>query len=83
MTSFHRTAGSSPLGKCDATLKTSVPEDTKIDFERLARDRGFGSSAEMLREMVLMVTYGESMVRTLYERRMSAMSVIGTEKGQS
>lgn len=80
MTLLARTGQSCPLGKLTAEVKVRVPEETRDELERQARQAGLGLS-EFLREILLIRAHGIDMVRRLYEERLALVAGIGTKSG--
>lgn len=82
--SFSRPT-TSGFGKCTETLKCLVPDETKTDFARVARERGYPSDSDCLRELVMAFTYGPEHLRRLHANRIDAlaksMAGIGTSEG--
>lgn len=73
MTSLSRNGSTSPLGKLSAEIKVRVPEDTREELEKQAREAGMGLS-EFIREMLLIRAHGLDMVRRLYEDRLAMVA---------
>jgi hypothetical protein len=71
------------FGKCTATLKTLVPDEAKDDFVRRARELGYGSDSDALRELVFIFTYGADHLAKVHTDRINRvagnMAAIGTE----
>lgn len=75
---MSRTTGlPSHMGKATATLKASVPECVKEDFDRLARDLGFPSGSDFLRDIVMVRLYGAEQIRMMNEDRLRKAAGIG------
>ena len=81
--SFARPTSSALLGKQTATVKTSVYDEVAEDFSRFARERGYGSGSDCLREIVMRALYGEDWLVNLHRQRIASLSqnlpAIGTE----
>lgn len=73
----------SGFGKCTAVLKTLVPDELKDDFARRARELGYPSDSDALRELVMVFTYGAGHLQKVHAERIRKMSenmaAIGTE----
>ena len=71
------------LGKQICPLKTLVSDDVSDDFGRFARERGFGSTSDALRELVLVALYGTDYLVNLHRKRIESLGVnrsaIGSE----
>lgn len=69
-------------GKQTATLKTMVADEVAEDFARFARQRGYPSQSDCLRELVLTAIYGPEHVANLHRERIVSLfgdrSAIGT-----
>lgn len=69
-------------GKQTATLKTMVSDEVAEDFARFARQRGYPSQSDCLRELVMTAVYGSEHVANLHRQRIVSLfgdrSAIGT-----
>lgn len=78
-----RPTSSAMHGKQTATLKTLVSDEVSDDFGRFARERGFGSTSDALRELVMVAVYGADFLVDLHRKRIESLSVnsavIGTD----
>lgn len=81
-TVFARPTSSAMSGKQTATLKTMVADEVAEDFARFARQRGYPSQSDCLRELVLTAIYGPEHVANLHRERIVSLfgdrSAIGT-----
>lgn len=62
------------MGKATSEIKCKVPDCVKEDFDRLARELGFPSSGDFLRDMVMVRVYGEEQIRRMNEERIRKVS---------
>lgn len=69
------------MGKCDAPLKTLVPGSVQDDFRALARSLGMTDS-DLLRELVMLRTYGPDRYARMQQDRIRMVAGIGTEPAQ-
>ena len=78
-----RPTSSAMNGKQTATLKTLVTDEVSDDFARFARERGFGSTSDALRELVVVALYGADFLIDLHRKRIASLGVnraaIGTD----
>jgi hypothetical protein len=78
-----RPTSSAMLGKQNCQLKTLVSDEVCDEFGRFARERGFGSTSDALRELVLVALYGPDFLIDLHRKRIASLGVnrsaIGTE----
>lgn len=79
--SLSRPTSNALLGKQTATLKTLVTDEVKDDFERFARERGYPSSSDCLRELVLVAVHGPSYLADLHRKRIESLVPIGAAIG--
>lgn len=70
-----RPTSSAMVGKQTFPLKTLVTDDVGEDFGRFARERGFGSTSDALRELVLVAMYGEDYLVDLHRKRIASLGV--------
>lgn len=74
---------SSGFGKCNVPAKTLLSDELNDDFARKWRALGYGSSSDVLRELVIVFTYGQEHLAKVHTDRIAAlarnMSAIGTE----
>lgn len=81
-TVFARPTSSAMNGKQTATLKTMVSDEVAEDFARFARQRGYPSQSDCLRELVMTAVYGPEHVANLHRERIVSLfgdrSAIGT-----
>lgn len=82
-TVFARTSASHPLGKCTESVKTFVPEEIKDELSRKARELGYGSESEYVRELVIVALRGIEYLTSLHAERLERMSqnLAGIGKG--
>jgi hypothetical protein len=78
-----RPTSSAMNGKQTSVLKTLVTDDVSDDFGKFARDRGFGSTSDALRELILVAMYGPDFLVDLHRKRINSLGVnrsaIGSE----
>lgn len=76
----------SGFGKCTAVIKTLVPDEVKDDFAKRARELGYPSDSDALREAVMLFTYGVGYLQKVHAERIRRMAEnmasIGTGDGQ-
>ena len=60
-------------GKQTETLKTTVSVEVREDFERFARARGYQSSSDCLRELLLVAMYGTEFLANLHRERIASL----------
>ena len=81
-TVFARPTTAAMTGKQTAVLKTMVADEVAEDFARFARQRGYPSQSDCLRELVLTAIYGAEHVADLHRQRITSLfgdrSAIGT-----
>lgn len=84
---LSRPTSSALMGKQTAVLKTSVTDEVRDEFERFARTRGYASSSDCLRELVLVGVYGPQYLADLHRKRIESLvpsaAEIGTDAGGS
>ena len=84
---LSRPTSTALMGKQTSVLKTSVTDEVRDDFERFARARGYASSSDCLRELVLVAVHGPHFLADLHRRRIESLvpstSETGTEAGGS
>lgn len=61
-------------GKCTVPLKTLVPDEVADDFARFARERGYGSTSDALRDIVLVAMHGKDYLLNLHRARIDALA---------
>ena len=70
-------------GKQTCSVKTLVTDEVAEDFARFARDRGFGSTSDALREILIAAVYGSDYLIDLHRKRIESLgmnkSAIGSE----
>ena len=76
---LSRPTSSALLGKQTAVLKTLVTDEVRDDFERFARSRGYGSSSDCLRELVLIALFGPTYLTDLHRKRIESLVPNGSE----
>ena len=72
--SFARPTSSALLGKQTATLKTSTTDEFADLFSRWARERGFGSSSDCMREVLYIAVLGPDWLIDLHRQRIASLS---------
>lgn len=77
------TSAAMTSGKQTCSLKTLVSDEVAEDFGKFARLRGYGSTSDCLRELVLIAIYGTEYVANLHRDRLLSLApnrdAIGTE----
>ena len=68
---FARPTSSALLGKQTATLKTSTTDEFAELFSRWARERGFGSSSDCMRELLYIAVLGPDWLIDLHRQRIT------------
>lgn len=61
-------------GKFDVVVKTLLDDDTADALRVFARNNGYGSVSDCLRELVMVTVFGEEFLVSLHEARISALS---------
>lgn len=61
-------------GKSTEPLKTLVPPEVKEAFERRARELGYQSASDALREQVILFAFGADFLRNLHLERIGMLS---------
>lgn len=75
---YSRGPNSCPLGKLTRTAKTRLDDATMDRAEQIAHEHGMGLS-EWMRDLVMVAAWGEDHLRSVYERRLAAVSRKGPE----
>lgn len=70
---FSRPTSSAFAGKQTCPLKTMVADTASDDFKKFARDRGYASDSDCLREIVLVAIYGFEHVADLHRARIASL----------
>ena len=78
---LSRPTSSALGGKQTETLKTSVSVEVREDFEKFARGRGYQSSSDCLRELVLVAMHGAEFLTDLHRERIASLVRNRTETG--
>lgn len=60
-------------GKQTATLKCNVTDEVSEEFGRFARERGYASTSDCLRELVIVALYGAETLTDLHRQRIKAL----------
>ena len=71
---LSRRISSPTVGKCDAVIKTTVTDELSDLLTRRARDLGYRSTADCLREIVEVALLGPEHVLSLHQRRIGALA---------
>ena len=78
-----RPTSSAMNGKQTCALKTLVTDEVGEEFAKFARERGYPSASDCLRELVMVSVYGPDYLSDLHRRRIASLglnrSAIGTE----
>ncbi len=72
-TVYARPTSAAMAGKQTATIKTMVTDEVAEDFNRFARERGYPSQSDCLRELLLTALYGADHVADLHRRRVQSL----------
>lgn len=64
---------SSGLGKCISVLKTTVPEELAEEASKAAREGGYGSVSDWLREVVIVNLRGADWLLNVHANRIGAL----------
>lgn len=78
---LSRPTSSAFAGKQTATLKTSVSDEVHDAFERFARNRGYASSSDCLRELIHVTVFGAKTMADLHRQRIESLVPNGAETG--
>lgn len=70
--SFDSRQTSMGWGKCTEKVSTLVPVDLKEEFARAAREHGYASESDALRELVIIFTWGAERLKRLHSDRIDA-----------
>ena len=62
-------------------VETSVSVEVREDFEKFARGRGYQSSSDCLRELVLVAMHGAEFLTDLHRERIASLVRNRTETG--
>ena len=73
-TLFSRPTSTVLGGKQSATLKTSVSDEVHERFQAYARERGYQSDSDCLRELVLVALFGVEALADLHRRRIESLA---------
>lgn len=76
-----RPTSSAFAGKQTAVLKTLVSDEVCDDFGRFARERGFGSTSDALRELIYVAMYGADFLVDLHRKRIASLVISTSEIG--
>lgn len=64
--------------KQTVVVKTMVSDDVDDALKRFARDRGYGSVSDCVRELILVALYGEDFIASLHRERLASLYRKGT-----
>lgn len=77
-----RPTSSAAMGKQTVVLKTLVSDEFDEQFRRFARERGYGSTSDCLREIAICAVLGSDYLADLHRSRIESLgrnlSKIGT-----
>lgn len=79
---LSRSSDSCVLGKCTETLKTAVPEELKLEADLMAAKKGFKTTAEWLRMLIMVEVKGKDMIKSLLLSQVESINGIGPESDQ-
>lgn len=79
--SLSRPTSSALAGKNTVPLKTLVPDEFADDFQRFAKDRGYGSASDCMREVLMVSVYGSEWLANLHRQRIESLARNGSEIG--
>lgn len=68
------------FGKCEVESKTHVDQDTKDRFAVKAREAGYATPSECLREFVYLMAHGQEEVDRRKNNRTNAITGLGLVK---
>lgn len=60
-------------GKQSVTVKTMVADEVADDLQRFARERGYGSVSDCVRELILVSLYGTEYLADLHRQRIASL----------
>lgn len=70
---FSRPTSAAFAGKQSCTVKTMVSDEVADDFNRFARERGYSSTSDCLREILLVAVYGQDFLANLHRDRIASL----------
>ena len=68
-------------GKQTVSLKTTVTDEVSEEFVRFCRERGYSSSSDCLRELVLVAIFGADALANLHRERIDSLTHSGDKFG--
>lgn len=71
---FSRPTSSPFFEKNDVVLKVMLPERMNDDVKRAAREHGYGSTSEFVRDWLAVKLYGERHVLNVHEHRVAMLA---------
>lgn len=71
---FSRPTGAITIEKNDVPLKTHVNERLADDLRRFARDHGYSSVSDLVRELLTVAMYGSAHLVSLHAARIDALA---------
>ena len=71
---FSRPVSCPLSGKQSCVLKTSVTDEIADDFVRLARDKGYASTSDALRDRVIVALRGPDYLADLHRQRIHSLA---------
>jgi hypothetical protein len=80
--SFSRPTSSSLGGKQTVPIKTMVSDEVAEAFGAFAKQRGYGSASDCMRELILVAVYGEDFIASLHRERITSLYRKGSATGQ-
>ena len=78
---FSRPTSTVLGGKQTATLKTNVSDEVHERFQAYARERGYQSDSDCLRELILVALFGVEAMADLHRRRIESLGQNRTSTG--
>lgn len=78
---LSRPTSSAVSGKQTAILKTAVTDEVSDAFSKFARDRGYPSVSDCLRELVISAVWGPDYLVDLHRQRIASLALNQTETG--
>ena len=80
---FSRPTSAALSGKQTATLKTMVTDEVADEFKKFARERGYASDSDCMRELILVAVFGPEYLTDIHRARIQSLvqhrATTGTE----
>jgi hypothetical protein len=71
---FSRPTSMPTAEKNDIAIKTMVSDRVNDDLRRFAREQGYGSVSDCVRELLMVALYGRDHLLSLHQQRISALA---------